>query len=220
MESPFANQWIPPSLPDRGPVVSFARIDARVDLGGVQAELATLLDRGWLDHVNQRDYSGGWDVLPLRCRREHLDAHPILQGFSIFEGDDWADLPVLDACPALRAVLAGLQCPLKSVRLMRLKAGAQIKPHSDHGLSLESGQARLHLPIQTSDGICFMVDGRQVPMRAGELWYFNAEQEHEVHNRSGEDRINLVIDCVADDWLRARIEASDALCRTDGGGRR
>jgi len=219
MESPFANQWIGPPAP-KGPVVAFARIDEGLPVAALQAELATLLDRGWIDHVNQRDYVGGWDVLPLRCQREHLQAHPILQGFAISQGDDWADLPVLDACPALRAVLARLQCPLRSARLMRLKAGAQIKPHSDHGLSLASGQARVHLPIQTSDRIVFKVDRQVVPMRAGELWYFNAELEHEVHNLGTEDRINLVIDCVADDWLRARIEASDALCRTGDGDRR
>jgi hypothetical protein len=219
MESPFANQWIGPATP-KGPVVAFARIDDRIPVAGLQAELATLLDRGWLDHVNRRDYSGGWDVLPLRCQREHLGAHPILQGFAISHGDDWADLPVLDSCPAMRAVLDRLQCPLKSARLMRLKAGAEIKPHSDPGLSLESGQARLHLPIQTSDRIVFKVDHQVMPMRAGELWYFNAELEHEVHNHGSEDRINLVVDCVANDWLRGKIDASDALYRSVGGDRR
>jgi hypothetical protein len=220
MESPFANQFIHPGMPDRGPVVSFARIDDRIPVDQLQAELAMLLGHDWLDHVNRRDYSGGWDVLPLRCQREHLQAHPILQGFAISHGNDWADLPVLDDCPAMRAVLAWLQCPLKSARLMRLKAGAQIKPHSDPDLSLESGQARLHLPIQTSDRIEFKVDRQVVPMRAGELWYFNAELEHEVHNLGSEDRINLVVDCVANDWLRERIEASDALCWSGGADRR
>lgn len=200
----------------RGRVIAFSRLESAVDLPAVQAELATLLGGGWTEHVNRNDYSGGWDVLPLRCQREHLHAHPILQGFAINQGDNWAELPVLETCPAMRAVLAGLQCPLRSARLMRLKAGAHIRPHSDPGLSLESGQARLHLPIQTSDAIRFLVDGAQMPMRAGELWYFNAELDHEVHNPGAEDRINLVIDCVANDWLRAGITAGDPLHWSDG----
>ena len=194
-------------------VVLFARLEAAVALPTLQAELAALLPRPWLDHVNHNDYSGGWDVLPLRCQRQHVDAHPILQGFAITDGDDWQDLPVLDHCPAIRGLLAQLQCPLRSVRLMRLKAGARILPHFDHGLSLESGQARLHLSIQTSDAIDFLVDGQRVPMRAGELWYFNAEQTHEVHNHGDEDRINLVIDCVANPWLRGQVAAGTAVRR-------
>ena len=46
-------------------------------------------------------------------------------------------------------------------------------------------------------------------MRAGELWYFNADQMHEVHNRSDQDRINLVVDCGVNDWLRDAILASE-----------
>lgn len=190
-------------------MISFARLDCTVSLPELQAELANLLSRDWLSHVNRRDYEGGWDVLALRCQKQHAQAHPILQSFAITDGQEWQDLPVLDACPAMRGVLAQLQCPLRAVRLMRLKAGAVIKPHSDHELSIESGQARLHLPIQTSDRILFKVNGQRVPMRAGELWYFNAEQEHEVHNPGDEDRINLVIDCVANPWLVERIRAWD-----------
>ena len=88
---------------------------------------------------------------------------------------------------------------------MRLKAGAEIKPHRDYGLSLEYGEARLHLSLQTSDKIYFYVNHQRVPMNAGELWYINADQEHAVQNLGNEDRINLVVDCVANDWLRERL---------------
>jgi mannose-6-phosphate isomerase-like protein (cupin superfamily) len=175
------------------------------------------LQRPWVDHVNQQDYRGGWDVLPLRCQRQHVDAHPILQGFAIACGEEWQDLPILDACPVIHKFLEKLQCPLKSARLMRLKAGAEIKPHCDQGLSIEFGEARLHLPIQTSDDILFLVNNQPVPMRAGELWYINADQEHAVYNRGVEDRINLVIDCVANAWLREKIIAGFSSRKDDSG---
>ena len=190
---------------DKPPVISSAQVPCHVYLPALQDELAQLLQQSWVDHVNRKDYSGGWDVLPLRCQREHVDAHPALQGFAIANGEAWQDLPVLAACPAIHAFLQTLACPLKSVRLMRLRAGAEIKPHRDYGLSLEYGEARLHLSLQTSDKIYFYVNHQRVPMNAGELWYINADQEHAVQNLGNEDRINLVVDCVANDWLRERL---------------
>lgn len=187
-------------------LISFARIPCVISLTALQSQVDGLLQGVWVDHVNKDDYSGGWDVLPLRCQRQHLQAHPILQGFAIAEGDDWENLPVMAQCPEIQNLFAQLQCPINAARLMRLKAGAEIKPHRDHELSLEFGEARLHVPIHTSDAVSFLVDNKKIPMQAGELWYFNADQVHEVYNRGSEDRINLVIDCVANDWLRTQIQ--------------
>ena len=210
MENPAASL----SIKDKPDVVSFARIKCELSLARLQAEVERLLQNpslhAWVDHVNKNDYAGGWDVLPLRCQRQHLDAHPILQGFAITAGADWANLPVQDHCPEIQKLLGQLHCPIKAVRLMRLKAGAEIKPHHDHGLSIEFGEARLHVPIHTSDAVSFHVDNKKIPMAAGELWYFNADQTHEVYNRGSEDRINLVIDCVANDWLCQKIKSSAA----------
>ena len=186
-------------------IISFARLECVISLADLQTEIAFLLTQTWVDHVNKKDYQGGWDVLPLRCQRQHVNAHPVLQGFAIAAGDDWENLPVLAQCPAIESIFNQLQCPIKSARLMRLKAGAEIKPHRDEGLSIEFGEARVHVPIHTSAEVIFIVDNNVIPMRAGELWYFNADQVHEVYNRGSEDRINLVIDCVANEWLCEQI---------------
>jgi hypothetical protein len=197
--------------------VAFARLACAVSLVDLQAEIAPLLRQSWVEHVNRRDYQGGWNVLPLRCGGDYAQANPILQGFSIQQGADWQDLPLLRACPAIRALLEDLDCPLKSVRLMRLCAGAYIKPHRDHGLALEYGEARLHVPIHSSNDVRFMVDGHRVPMRAGELWYINTDREHEVRNPGNSDRVNLVIDCLVNDWLREQVRSAGVLtrCRED-----
>ena len=197
------------------PVISFVKLPCVIQLDALQAEVELLLHHpqcvdDWVNHVNKNDYAGGWDVLPLRCQRQHLGAHPVLQSFAIADGDDWESLPVLEQCPAIASIFNQLHCPIKAARLMRLKAGAEIKPHRDQGLSIEYGEARLHVPIHTSDGVSFIVDSKTIPMRVGELWYFNADQVHEVYNRGKEDRINLVIDCVANDWLREKILAEAA----------
>lgn len=200
------------SLRDELAVISFARIECRFSSSKLQGEIEQLLQspalHSWINHVNKKDYSGSWDVLPLRCQAQHLHAHPILQSFSIETGDTWENLPAITQCPEIQHVFKQLHCPLKAARLMRLKADAEIKPHRDQGLSIEFGEARLHLPIFTSTDVSFVVNSKTVPMNAGELWYFNADQIHEVYNRGSEDRINLVIDCEANEWLREQIHAS------------
>jgi len=189
----------------RGPL--FSRLDIPVPIAALQAEVSQLMAGDWLPHVNRGGYDGGWDVMPLRCQAQHVAAHPVLQGFALASPtDDWADLPVLQPCPSIRRLLARLECPLKSVRLMRLHAGASIRPHRDHGLHLGCGEARLHVPVWTNPDVHFLVAGHELPMREGELWYFNADEEHEVINHSQTTRTHLVMDCVASPWLVQRIQ--------------
>lgn len=188
--------------------ISFAQLSCNIELEALQAEVGRLLQHNsWVAHVNTADYQGEWDVLPLRCQQQHLNAHPILQGFSINTGDNWENLPLLQYCPAIEAIFSQLHCPIKAARLMRLKAGAHITEHRDHRLSIEFREARLHVPICTSADVSFIVNNKKIPMHAAELWYFNADQPHQVLNQSREDRINLVIDCVANDWLCQQIKA-------------
>lgn len=180
----------------------FSKLDVHIPLAALRAETDALGDALWLRHVHQGGYDGDWSVLPLRCQLQHADAHPILQAFSI-EGSeqDWVNLPLLKDCPSIEYVLAQLECQICSVRLMRLKAGASIQPHRDHGLCLEHGQARLHVPVYTHSDVRFLVEGHLIPMEAGELWYFNADALHEVVNGGLFDRTHLVIDCTANRWL-------------------
>ncbi len=192
----------------------FARLDFQVPLEDLKQDVIRLQNAEWVPHVNQKDYQGSWDVLPLRCLAEHESAHPIMQGFAIQTGDDWINLSVLEQLPAIRQALNFLQCPVKSMRLMRLHAGAEIKPHRDHGLSAEYGEARLHIPIESNELLEFRINNELVPMREGELWYLNVDQTHQVVNRGNRNRINLVIDCVANDWLKQKIQES-SLCVRD-----
>ena len=187
--------------------LSFALLQRVTGYQQMQLELTTLLQGEWYAHVNQRDYAGKWDVMPLRCAAEYLPQHPVLQSFAIHSGAGWCNLPQLQQSPALAEFINHFPHPLKSVRLMRLHPGAEIKPHRDAGLSLESGEARLHLCLQTNPGLEFRVNHQLVPMQEGELWYINADQVHRVENKGAEPRINLVLDCVVNDHLKEQIYA-------------
>jgi hypothetical protein len=111
----------------------------------------------------------------------------------------------------LRALLNWLNTPIHSVRLMRLHPNSTISPHRDVGLCHEMGAARLHLPLSGSNGVAFWVDGYQVPMGAGELWYVNAHVVHSVKNLGAEPRVSLVIDCLANERLTYGITTSAEL---------
>lgn len=185
----------------------FAFLQQVEELEQLQQEMLLLAAQPWCKHVNQRDYQGDWDVLPLRCAAEHQKAHPILQSFSIANQTIWQDLPALQQSPVLHKFIQNLPCEVKSVRLMRLQPGAVIKPHKDEGLAAELGEARLHLPLQSDEELYFYVAGHRVPMQPGELWYINANETHWVEHKGQHARINLVIDCVANAWLSEQITA-------------
>ena len=189
----------------------FSRLALPMDFSAISQEIKHLLDGAWIDHVNNRAYSGKWDVLPLRSLQQYQHSHPILQAFSIQVGELWKDLDILQTCPVLQNWLSSFLCPLKSVRLMRLASGSHIKPHCDNGLDWTSGEARLHVPIITSDQVSFLVKGQPVPMKEGELWYINAGELHEVKNDSCHDRIHLVIDCEVNDWLSEHFSDDSTL---------
>ena len=185
--------------------VSYAPLELSVAHQAIRAEVDSLLTLQWVQHVNADNYQGGWDVLPLRCQEQYYEQHVILQSFSVESLGQWIDLPALQHCPHISEFIKQLQCEVGAVRLMRLKAEAYIKPHRDKGLAMEHGEARLHLPICGSQGIEFVVNNKTVPMREGKLWYINADQIHSVRNHGEVDRINLVIDCKVNDWLRRLI---------------
>ena len=167
------------------------------------AELARIPPAQWLKHVNQAGYEGDWSVIALNTLRQHLDKHPIIQSFNIETGDDWVELPILDELTAVSELLRQIPFTLKSIRLMKLDPGANIKEHRDLGLSIEHGEARLHIPLQCDEKIVFISNGKSLAMKEGELWYINADAPHSVQNKGEVSRINLVIDCQLDtkQWL-------------------
>ncbi len=188
-------------------VIGFAKLDKTLDAQQALDELNKLEQLDWHTHVNKTCYQGEWDVVALRARHEHLECHPILQCFSL-EGPQtsWMNLPILERFPCIKAFINSLQCPVRSARLMRLKPKSQILPHSDNHVSIEYGEARLHVPLSFGDEVGFYVEEQCVPMNSGELWYINTHLTHRVTNNSNKSRVNLVIDCDVNEWLACLIK--------------
>lgn len=189
-------------------VITAAKLTPDCNITLLKEQLLSLIDKDWLMHVNHKIYQGRWDVLPLRCQAENISAHPVLKAFAVQGAGPYANIDIAESCSELIALFDSFQTEVLSARLMRLAPGAQIHPHCDDKLSIEFHQARLHIPLKNNSGVTFTINESVIPMQEGELWYINAHQLHAVHNQGTEERINLVIDCHANDWLKQQIEAA------------
>ena len=113
---------------------------------------------------------------------------------------------------------------LERVRLLRMQGRdgkeGHLGRHTDIGdpdSGVDDGQiARFHLPVITHPGVemtCWGLDGRAVTRHLTEwnLWYLDARKPHSVTNRSGLDRVHLVIDVFVDEAVREKIRAGEEM---------
>ncbi|MEM7372126.1 MAG: aspartyl/asparaginyl beta-hydroxylase domain-containing protein [Bacteroidota bacterium] len=160
------------------------------------SELKQILTSKWIPHFNSSIYEGAWTSLSLYARGG--DEH------NIFAQENNAaslkETPILANCPYIKEVIQRFECPLLSVRLLRLGAGGIINPHRDDRLGYEDGCFRLHIPILTNPEVEFLLNGDRLDMASGECWYTNVNYTHSVANRGTTDRIHLVIDCERNIW--------------------
>jgi mannose-6-phosphate isomerase-like protein (cupin superfamily) len=185
-------------------MIRFAKLPLPIDLPRLQAELKALPET-WSPHFNIKHYEGGWKVLSLRAPGGKADQ--IIP--DLINDAAYADTPLMEFCGAVKELLQSMHCPVLSVRFLNLQAGAIIKPHRDHELAFENGEARLHFPVFTNEGVEFFVEEELVRMREGDCWYINANLTHAVANKGATDRIHLVIDCEVNDWLRELFERGE-----------
>lgn len=85
---------------------------------------------------------------------------------------------------------------LGRVLITRVRPGGRILRHADKDGAYvqEADRARYHIVIQGLPGSLYMTGNETVCMRTGEVWWFNAHEEHEVANNSTDDRIHLLVD--------------------------
>ncbi len=194
-------------------MISSCKLPFDLDPQLLRVDLERLGPEVWTPHFNKGYYEGDWAGLALRSNggaTNQLYSHPKPDGFFV-------DTPALDRCPNIRAAVELFECPMRAVRLLRLTAGSSIREHRDFDLSYEDGQLRFHIPIVTNTKVIFFLDAHQVEMKEGECWYLDLSLPHWVENQSASDRVHLVIDCEANDWLRELLstaEAEDARTRT------
>src|SRR2546426_8100234 len=116
------------------------------DPESLQSDLTQIRTDEWVAHFNEGYFEGEWTGVALRSAggmATQLYPNPNTNL-------SFVDTPVLERCPHVRDVLAVFECPLRSVRFLKLAAGSRIKEHRDYDLGLEEGQVRVHIPITTN----------------------------------------------------------------------
>jgi hypothetical protein len=179
-------------VPDR------VRLPFRLDPAPLVADLSAIRPDDWIRQPFKTNYEGTWDVVPLLSAAG--ETHPLRLIYASPGATRFVPTRWLDAMPGFRAALERFECPLRSVRLMRLAPGSKILEHCDD-LDAESGTVRLHVPVATNRRAEFRLGGRPVTMEAGTVWYLRLSEPHSAVNAGGTARIHLVLDAAMNGWL-------------------
>lgn len=177
-----------------------SRLTLPTNLPALLQALARLDSAAWQAHFNRGFHEGDWSGVALVAAEDA--PLPLAPGSGAPTSLAWWQDE-----PAWQQALAPFQASLRAARLLRLGAGARIHEHRDPDLGRPGGCLRLHLPLLSPPGVEFLVDGLQVPMRPGECWFIDLSRPHRVNNPGPGERIHLVLDCAADPWLLALIDA-------------
>jgi len=182
--------WI--NIADKFPV--------RFDTQRMLDEIAQIEDGVWLEHYDVT-LSRGWKAIPLISLDGRLGDPEAQRPGTL---DQFKPTVMLEKMPYFREILDAFKCTKGRVRILKLAPGAGIGEHRDVGLevaNLAFNRVRLHIPVKTNPQVVFVVKGERIHMQEGGLYYVNFSHLHHVRNDGPTERLHLVIDAEANDWL-------------------
>jgi aspartyl/asparaginyl beta-hydroxylase (cupin superfamily) len=114
---------------------------------------------------------------------------------------------LLDQCPYIKNLLNRIPGKKDRVRFMEVKPGTNVYWHYDNNETIDdldqTKNARLHLPIITSNKVKLELCHQNAGWSEGKLYYGDFSFPHSVFNGSKINRIHLVIDVkINDDLLK------------------
>ena len=125
--------------------------------------------------------------------------------------DDWRTVlePVLEGATAPYDYAHGA---FPRVMLARMAPRGVIHPHRDENAAAKWPH-KIHVPLQTNEGVTFYVDGTPYHFEEGEAVEVNNMGLHAVENRGDTDRIHLIfeyydLDQPEPEWLAAMQPAA------------
>lgn len=116
-------------------------------------------------------------------------------GFTAEHDSVW--YPAYDHLPALKGIIFPLMAMVDGERLggvliTRIPAGAGIAPHVDGGWHVEYYD-KFYVSLRSAPGADFCCGEERLNPRPGDVWRFDNRLRHWVENKSGEDRITLIV---------------------------
>lgn len=165
-----------------------------------------------------------WDEITERQTTPgspHYDTHTIFVRWcrkmtieAVFTDLEAIDYPAKKRLPYIDYLINHVMDAVGSTELGRviitsLKPGGVIAPHVDEGAYADHYE-RFHLVLKSEFGNRFEVlnnsqHGEFVWMKQDELWWFDHKKEHAAKNMSNEERIHMIVDCVAPKYRTERI---------------
>ncbi len=154
-----------------------------------------------------------YDVKLLRGPAHMVDTSlpppPPAEDYADGSWTDWLDTEELKKSPYLMEIVDQFRqhTTVNLVRLLRLAPGSVVREHNDPTLALEEEKSmiRLTIPIATDEKVEFYLNDKIVPMKEGECWYMRLSDRHRINNGWDQERINLTIDMIPNDWVRNTI---------------
>tara|TARA_B100000780_G_C21045169_1_gene419537 strand:+ start:369 stop:974 length:606 start_codon:yes stop_codon:yes gene_type:complete len=159
-----------------------------------------------------------YNVIPLRSPAHLVDTSlpfpPPADDYADGSWTDWLDTEELKMSPYLNEVVDYFKANTKVtlVRVLRLAPKSTVDEHRDLtlGLEVEKSVVRLTVPIFSNDEIQFFLNQTEVPLQLGECWYMRLTDPHKVVNNSEEERVNLTIDMIPNEWLKGLIKSGES----------
>jgi len=159
-----------------------------------------------------------YDVIPLRSPAHLVDTSlpfpPPAEDYADGSWTDWLNTSALNKSPYLTSIVNFFKehTTVNLVRLLRLAPHATVKEHTDPtlGLEIEKSVIRLTIPILNNENVTFYLNNTPVLMKPGECWYMRLTDPHKVINNGNEERINLTIDIIPNDWIKQVIKESES----------
>ncbi len=155
-----------------------------------------------------------YNVIPMRSPAHTVDPSlpipPPADDYADGSWTEWMDTPALTASPYIKEVVDYFKqhTNVTLVRILRLAPGGVVKEHTDPtlGIEIEKSVVRLTIPILNGDGVEFLLNGTHVDMKPGECWYMRLTDPHKVINAGQQERINLTIDMIPNEWLVSMLD--------------
>lgn len=180
----------------------FRKVCSRIDVATLREQLAYHPEL-W-DQFSSRKQSAGTPhsrMSDIWIRyRDHADLERLgREGFNSIHVPVW--YPAWHALSALRPIVFDLMAKVEGemmggILLTRIPAGEGIEPHVDTGWHVETYK-KFYVSVESAPGarFCCNHDGvheciEPVP---GECWEFDNRKSHWVINKSGQDRVTLII---------------------------
>tara|TARA_R110000787_G_scaffold192886_12_gene304434 strand:+ start:468 stop:1076 length:609 start_codon:yes stop_codon:yes gene_type:complete len=158
-----------------------------------------------------------YNVMPLRSPAHIVDTSrqipPPADDYADGSWTEWLNTIQLDASPYIKSIVEKFQehTTVTLVRMLRLEAGNDVSEHTDPtlGLQIQKSVIRLTIPVIKEEKSLFYLNDKIVPMKPGECWYMRLTDPHRVENNSDNDRINISIDMIPNEWVFNLILGND-----------